>query len=326
MKENAVLRQLEARSFRIVGNNAYGQTGGYPVMITSNGRSFITAMTADRAPDRQDSREILKRLKEAGLKAAFNGRAVVLNLSLKKSEDADSLLGRLNAAASVLKTSGVRPPAGCAVCSRGGADSYIVRNDKRPVYDCVHRECINKLQADISAKTEENPGSYGMGVLGAAIGAIVGIIPAFIGIYFLNIISAWLFMLIPVATYFGYKRLGGKLDRAATACSIIFSLLGMGFLFLVLDVCLNMEYGNPLGMAIASTIQYTFVNYSADYWSWLSPNIGQMIMFYAIGLIFSLRIISRTHKAELNSVNRAFETVTSISSYNEGGYTANTEE
>jgi len=298
-------------SFKTVRNTAYGEVSGYPVMVIGLGgkKAFTVSITTAEAVRGQLLKEVSRKAKESKIRLNANRRMVSCKVSLKKGEGMEKVIESAKTVAGALRENGVNPPRNCGICSGSGADAYVQRVDGVVIYDAVHRECMNKIQTEANVIQEENPGSYGMGILGALIGAIVGIIPAFIGIYVMNIVSAWLFALIPIATYYGYKKMKGKMNNAAPIFAILFSLIGLGLLLLVLDVCVNLEYGAGIGDAIYTTIQNTFVMYSAEYWSWITPNIGKIILFFVLGLVFSISIVGKTNKSNVKVLNQTMETL-----------------
>lgn len=191
-------------SFKVVKNAAYGEVSGYPVMVTGNGskKAFTVYITTAEAVKGKLLKAVSQKAKEDKVRLSVNHRMVFFKAGLKNGEGMDAVLAKINIAVRALRENGVNPPVKCAICSRDGADAFVRLPEGIMIYDAVHRECLNKALHEAAAVEEENPGSYAMGALGAFLGAIVGIIPAFIGIYALNIVSAWLFALIPIAAYY----------------------------------------------------------------------------------------------------------------------------
>ena len=301
-------------SFKVVKNAAYGEVSGYPVIVRGNGskKAFTVYITTAEAVKGKLLKAVSQKAKEDKVRLSAERRAVLFKVNLKNGEGMEKVMASVNVATTALRENGINPPRNCAVCSRGGADAYVHRVEGVVIYDAVHRECMHKMQTEAAVTAEENPGSYAMGALGAFLGAIVGMIPAFVGLYVFDVLSALLFAVIPIATYYGYKKLKGKMDKAAPAFAVLFSLIGMGLLLLVLDVCINLEYGAGIGDAIYTTVQYTFVKFSADYWTWIRPFLFKVLLCYILGLFCSVGIIGKTNKTKVTMLSSTMETLRPI--------------
>ncbi|MDD4851249.1 MAG: hypothetical protein PHO10_11220 [Gemmiger sp.] len=312
MKKNEILEQLDHNSFCVVGDNAYGHRKDFPVEIARHPNSkkiYYMSVTMQVPLDKADAKELRHHLKERGVKATVAGRVATTVLTVRGADGTNTLMNRLDEVISALEFCGVKPPYLCGICGDGGADTYMMRQTTPQFYDVVHASCMSKMQNNLADKASKNPGNYLTGILGALLGALVGMLPALLGIYYLNVVSGWLFMLLPIATYYGYKLLHGKMNIAAPICSVVFSLFGLCALLLALDVMVNFSgYTDTLEEAISYTFYYTFQNFSLSYWSWLGEDLGSIIVFYVLGLAFSFGVISNTNKSELKSMEEILKT------------------
>lgn len=297
MARYPLFEALNPNDYRVVGNAAYGAVEGYPFALTYvNGRTLRVSVTV-RSIDSAQTNALRGALLQRSLKAAVKGRTVSWQVKTGKNPLPGEVLAPVQTVVSALRYYQVAPPDRCALCGQAGPDAYMYYGQ---CYDAVHTGCVTRLQSDAQNTADENPGSYGRGVLGGLIGALVGSIPAILGITVLHIIAAWLFLLIPLAAYFGYMKLGGKLDRGATVISILMSVVGLGFVLLAADVSMNMQW---LSMSLSQALRYTFENMTLPgYWDWLGSDLALMIVFFLVGLALSMRWLLRTNKTAVKNL------------------------
>lgn len=297
MARYPLFEALNPNDYRVVGNTAYGAMEGYPFMMTYvNGRTLRASVTV-RSIDSAQTKALRGALVQRGIKAAAKGRTVSWQVKTGRNPIPGEVLAPVQTVVSALRYYQIAPPDRCALCGQATPDAYMHYGQ---CYDAVHTGCVTRLQSNAQNLADENPGSYGRGALGGLIGALVGSIPAILGIAVLHIISAWLFMLIPLATHFGYNKLGGKLDRGAPVISILLSVVGLCFVLLALDVSMNMQW---MSMDLFQAIRYTFDNMTIPgYWDWLGSDLARMILFFILGLVFSLSRILRTNKTVVKNL------------------------
>lgn len=304
MARYPLFEALNPHEYRVLNNAAYGVMEEYPFMMVYVNSSTLRVSITTQSIDANAAKLVKGTLVGQGVKAQVNGRLVCFNAKVNKRSIPGDVLSRVQAVVSVLRQCGVAAPAHCILCGQSGHDAYMYYGG---CYDGVHAACVTQLQSHAQTTAEENPGSYGKGVLGALIGAIVGAIPSILGLTALNIISAWLFMLIPIATYYGYKKLGGKMDRGATIISILLSVVGLGFTFVCWDVAVNIRW---LAMDLGEAIGYTLGNMTMPgYWSWIGSDLSKIILFFVIGVLFSFAKIGRTNKTVVKSLEQTRQTL-----------------
>lgn len=308
MKQSSFFEALAAQRYHVVGNAAYGVLDAYPFAVRQlqNNKKYVTvSITVQTAPDRAAARAHRAALKQQGIKASWNGRVLSYSFRTGRGATPGQLRAGLTVAVQTLRQAGLTPPCTCGICAQGGTDAFILRSIPPQGYDAVHARCVDQLHGSAHAQVQKNPGSYLTGIAGALAGALVGALPAFLALQFLHLVSAWLFLLLPVASYFGYKLCRGRMNAAAGVSAVVCSLLGLGLVILAWDAAVNMsDLGKSFTDAVRLTWHFTFVEFSAKYWEWIRPNIASIALFYLLGVFFSFGVVSRTNKTELKSVEQ----------------------
>ncbi len=307
MKQGSFFEVLAAQRYHVVDNAAYGVLDAYPFAVRrpQNNKYVTVSITVQTAPDKAQAKALRAALKQQGIKANWNGRVLSYSFRTDRSATPELLREGLAAAIQTLRQAGLMPPCTCGICAQGGTDAFILRNIPPQGYDAVHARCVDQMQDSAHAQVRKNPGSYLTGIVGALLGAFVGGLPAFIALHFLHIVSAWLFMLLPIASYFGYKLCRGKMNAVAGISAVVCSLLGLGLVILAWDTAVNMsDLGLDFSDAVRFTWYFTFTEFSAEYWEWIKPNIASIVLFYLLGVFFSFGIVSRTNKTELKSIEQ----------------------
>ena len=116
------------------------------------------------------------------------------------------------------------PPVFCALCNDVGSDTLAINNG---VVNLHHKVCLENQVEEASVAFEEKELSPKIlsGFIGGAIGGIIGSAPALIALMFFNYFVGFLFALIPLGTFYGWKILGGKLGKLTTVFTIIYTIL-----------------------------------------------------------------------------------------------------
>lgn len=202
----------------------------------------------------------------------------------------DSVLASIVAAA---PTYGLFIPDICPICKKANCDSFAFING---AYVAAHANCVQQDLAKQQEKVEKNlrEGSYGLGFIGALLGALIGSIPAVLILSLTGYLVFLLYMLIPIASYQGYKILKGKRTKSAVLFVFLATILVlpiMGYLQFVLPDYIN--YGQWYSPAIyLNALAYAGMsNILAAY--------GLQIIVVIIGLAVSYSSIKRTGQDEV---------------------------
>lgn len=143
-------------------------------------------------------------------------------------------------------------------------------------------------------KDREGLSHYLTGILGALLGAVVGVLPWFIASMLLNWQFGWLAFLVSTGSFFGYQYLRGAHSTSfATACIVIASLLAM-FASCLLDAAIGLMNVNP-AMTLLDAMRF----YLSSGIQMLLQDMLFGIVFAAIGLIgIRSRVLSYTHESQ----------------------------
>ena len=190
-------------------------------------------------------------------------------------------------------------PMHCPICNQANCDSLGYHNFYQPVhYNCVKQKSDEQYQKAVKNQTE---GNYALGILGAVLGAIVGAIPTIISIAALNIISAWLTMLIPLASYYGYKLFKGKLTKATPWLVILITLITAPLAYWI-SIAFSVQGDLGYFMSLGELIQ----------WIISMPDVFVQdlvitLIFTVLGIVGVFGIIRRnsTHDMQSASFNMA---------------------
>lgn len=307
MKQSEFLSLLATQGVHVVDGAAYGVQDGYPFTIRPYPSSRLSVcITLGSVPERAAAKQLKADLRERGIRGAMtNGRLLCYPLKLKKDTTAAAVLADLKGVVETVHHAGFAAPCICAMCGQRGTDAFVLRNMPPMGYDAVHAACFDQLHREAAKQAEDTSGSYVTGALGALAGAIVGALPAFLGLVWLEIVSAGLFLLIPVGSYYGYKLCRGRMNAAAGIFAVVCSLLGLAVTILAWDVAANCaQFDLSVADAIRLTNYYTFEQFTPEYWEWLKPNAASIVVFYLLGVVCSLGIVRRTNRTELKNTEQ----------------------
>lgn len=203
----------------------------------------------------------------------------------------------------ILRSFGLRPAESCHVCGRSGCDAAV------PVgaaYAPVHRSCLENETAAAREKAAENAqnGSYMLGFLGGLLGMLVGIIPSTVTILALNRIFVWLFALIPLFTYAGYRLLKGKMNHMALAVSILLTVVGVFAIFYIQIFYYTIS---DLGYGFGELLEAIPEVLGDKYFFELivkNEDFAMCAVFAALGIFLAWGQISRTSKNDIADAQR----------------------
>lgn len=310
MERQRIAQALADHGFRESGNAFYGAVDGYPVIAALQGKDQIRAVTAAftvrKLPTGGQRKALLQALKAQATVNQAQGKTAALTWQEKKGYRLEEIMDLLQAAVGTLKNHGAAEPEDqCIICGQDGCDGYI-RYDGR--YEVIHQRCISRMKAEAQQQAAANQGSYVLGIVGALVGGLVGMIPTVLSIWLLERIWSLLYALIPLGAYYGYKLCGGKMNRAALAVSILVSILDVYVLQLVLLVigliveyqCSMLESLQFLRSALAD----------GEFWVSLTTSSWDSFLFLALGIWIAWSRISRTHKSDLKGIENVMTTMT----------------
>ena len=278
----------------------YGPWKGYAfTALKVTNRSFCLDVAIDQDGVTTATRKALAaELKSAGVKSLGSGsslkKRVRFSMTFSAKDDANALLRqRLDAIVLALQHSGVAPASVCAISGSPRPDSLCLVNvgnflSFRPVQGAAVRQQGEQARA----RTEENQqnGSYVLGLVGALLGMLVGLIPNLLVLILADLISAWLFALVPVCAVLGYKLCKGKMDKGSIAIVVLVSLLGVVLMVVLRTIYYLMhDYGDDLAGALGDL---GLLLGTQEYISGILPMLLQMLLFMGLGIWIAWRFMS----------------------------------
>lgn len=302
MDRDEYKRMCQAHGLRMVSDiRAVGVERGYFVSVQYAGKKDISVnLPVKKGDDKRFSAELKARLREAFGKNASAAWADEGYVTVYIRTDAipDVYCQGVVAVLDILKNIGLTVPDTCGVCGGPGCDCAIPRG---PAYVPAHRACLEKGVSGAKAAQSGNmrSGSYLLGAVGAFLGSVVGLLPSVFTILVLERIYVLLFMLIPLASYAGYKLLKGKMNYAALFFTVLFSVLAVYLLNMGMSVYYLAAY-YELGISESLSLFSVAVS-DAQMWIDItkSEDFLKCILFVALGIFLAWGQISRTSKSDV---------------------------
>lgn len=315
-KENPTLAALDALGFERQSELVrFGVWQDYAVCLRALSATTVFIAVAIRSSKKNTalSRELSRSLKEQGVKGlvltpvAQKVQFVTFKASFKKTDEVTEQFRRFMAAiVAVLRENGLAPADTCAISGTPMPDSLCLMTIGAELsYQPVNGALIHEQNVKAREKAEENEtnGSYALGLVGALLGMLVGIIPTLLTIIAAEKIFAWLFALVPIAAFFGYKLFRGKMNKGALVIVILVSLLGVVMIpLLELAFFFMKDYGDTLGGALQSAF-YTLTD--GDFLKEMAGDLLKLLLFMGLGIFFSLGVILGHTNADAVSSSQA---------------------
>lgn len=292
---------------RCIENRVMGSWKGYPFSaVLKEGR--VSTLTVTFALLKGPKGGDLKRLRrELPKGCALSGGGARLILVCSGGEESLTGLATtgLDETAALLRETGSAPSDQCPLCKQRNCDSLaLVGGDYVP----VHRACCEAHAGEAVAKAEINAlsGSYLTGWIGAILGGLAAAIPSILLAWFAERISAWLYALIPLGAYYGYKLLKGRMNRMATVATIVSSLLQVFLIDQILCYIAIVVYWH-IWPSPFDSMRFFFQNIeSGD----IAASLVQSLLFLALGLFIVFRIVTRTNQHETHDAGILADSLT----------------
>lgn len=290
-----------------VGVRSYGLWNQYPFSAHVDRAKEPGAVTFDFKLGATLEGGVFKTLRKAfpkGLRLVAAGgsgyRLVCSGGPLRRTEQSLSQL--LDMFTRSLREAGVAPTDVCPICHATGCDAYADVGG----YTSVHRSCVEALAESTKSRAESSlqSGSYVTGFIGALLGGLVACIPTVV-VYFLGWMVGYLYALIPLGAYYGYKLFRGRMNRGAFVCTCISSLIHLFSLEQIIFYVMVVQEWN-IWPSIFDTIGL--------YWSFMSvgdvlSDMAMSIVFMGLGLWISWGVIRRNAYTDLGAANTVKDTL-----------------
>lgn len=299
---------LDGMGFETLGSVSVGNYRSYAMSLL-NGDNGYCAVTVAVRLDSKDSEiaaalmEAFKQCKPRRVYGVRNkGASLILSARLDRETSVKQQLTEiLEQIVSTLRKARVAPACTCAVCGGAGPESMALLNGYQP----VHAGCVRRLvgRAEEEVENDRIHGSYLTGIMGAVLGMIVGMIPNLLTIVFLERIYSLLFALVPLASMWGYRKLGGKRTGASLAIVILLSFISVLLMSLLSTAfSLMREYHVGFGEAFAATAVYVF---SAGGISALLRDSLISILYMGLGVWIAWRFLNHTNAGTVRNAQAA---------------------
>ncbi len=301
--DKAEYKQMcESHGLRMVSDiRAVGMERGYLTVVQYAGKNSVSVSLPAQKGDRKTyAKELKAKLREAFGKSASAAWADqgYVTVFLNTKDIPDVYCQGVTAALDILKNLGFTVPDSCSVCGKSGCDCAVPRG---AAYTPVHRACLEGSVAGAQAKAEKNArgGSYLLGALGAFLGAVVGVLPSALTILVAQRIYVLLFIIIPLASYAGYRLLKGRMNYVALILSIVFSVLGVYLLNFAVQLYYVADY-YAISFSDAMSLVPAMLG-DPEMWLEISKDEDfiKCILFVAVGIFLAWGQISRTSKTDV---------------------------
>ncbi|MCI8632933.1 MAG: hypothetical protein HFE64_05570 [Lachnospiraceae bacterium] len=290
-----------ARGMLVANQMAFGEVKGYPFTITAKGNP-VQSMTVSFKLAYRLPKKVYKSAKRALQGSAklfyFNNDPLLVGLTCAGRDEGlwNRIFAAMDIVAQEFLEAGVAIPQQCPLCKNAGCDSLAYIGDG---YVPVHKSCCESQSYGALAEAEanQNAGHYWSGIIGAILGGTIATIPTILLMYFAELISAWLYALIPLGAYFGYRLLKGKMGRAVLPVVI---LVAIAELFFVQQVMWYLALHDAYGVwpYISDSLRYfsTYVTTEDMIMDLIQPAI-----FTALGIFISYGQIRRNNHTEVRN-------------------------
>ncbi len=312
MKANTIFKALEPMGLFSAGQLCMGTWNGYTVTLRPyNGGNYYldVAVRAGNA-----GKDLVKRMK-ASVKEAYGKNLGCINggqylrfvVSFnRKSPYTEQFGSYMIAISSAMKQNGIYPASSCAVCGGSNPDSLCFYGDN---YQPVHSGCIRSSVDRSRQKLEDNKanGSYLTGFIGAVLGMLVGSIPSILSLVLAERIYVLLFVLVPIASAWGYRKFNGRMDKVSVVVVVLLSFVSIFIMNYATYVVFMMdEYILDLGEAMwfASDLLFT-----GEGLLLIVQSSGTMFLFMVLGIFIAWRFVVNTNAGSAKQLDAQLSTL-----------------
>ena len=293
----------------------YGEYRGYMISLKKiNGLRALTI--AAYFPDEESKQPVLSTLNNVNDQSTYRVHGFYVTSSMVRVNFPDAFDSNtyikeyLDFLISILTQSGIGGINVCSCCGRPFENEPQVKTLINDGVFCMHEGCEGEMarQSSQMAQAVKDAGNMGTGVLGAAVGGVIGAIPWAIVGYF-GWFVGWLGFLIGIAAKKGYEIGKGRETKAkgitiivVVICAVILAELAG---IIVSLTAAYMEYGAPLGDAIVgSFLILPEVVADSEVLPSVLFDIGLGLVFAFLGVFSTLRQIFAETKYNTSAPKR----------------------
>jgi hypothetical protein len=271
---------------------------------TANAQGFTVWLLLDSKPDDalvKELRAVVHPFKVSVSQSAESGIRLSFPKKWANGETFDNVLSKTT---DLLRNHGLSSASQCPICGTQNCDILL---NWKGFYRPAHQSCVQStLSTGVeTARNKIQNGSYLTGILGALVGSFLGAIPSFLSIWFGNQIVAFLFALIPLGAYFGYKLAHGKMNHLVTVITIVASFVQL-FVLEQMLFYFNVVVVTGLHPSIFDTITKYFQHYTV---SDIVESVGMEVLFLLLGIWISWQMITKTGYSEVSSLQTTAATI-----------------
>ena len=275
-KNGVFVRQFLGYEVSLVMYRVPGSYAKLPMVI------FVLNKTIDK----EDTKLIIKAskikvfIKES---VALKDNAILFNIALRNKEKFELYMNKMASALTDLRYKQLDY---CPYCGQAETDSTrLIKGATVPVHEICVKDFVEKVTTHLETvgNSKEN---LLKSIIFALIGGFIGLIPSIIILFAVGFYSAWLFLLIPFAAFYGFKKGGAQ---RGTYVMVIIALISFIYApgFMVFAYYTTARF-YELTFAEALAIDEFRIDFIKD--------LGVSFLFTALAVYFSWKnIYKQTH-------------------------------
>lgn len=240
----------------------------------------------NKSIDKEDTKAIMKASKLRGIfkeSVALKDNAILIQPRFNNNEKFDAYVNKI---VSTFEDLRLKQLDYCPYCGEGETDSKRIL---KGAIIHVHDRCVKDFVEKVSTHLETVGNSKEnllKSIIFALIGGFIGLLPSIIILFATGFYSAWLFLLIPFAAFYGFKKGGAQRGSyVMVIIALISFILAPGFMAFAYY---SMAIVNELTFAEALAID----EFRADF----VTDMIMSVVFTALAVFFSWKkIYTQTH-------------------------------
>lgn len=302
LKKDGFQKLMTGFDCLVLDDTAFGAQEGYPysVQLAQSGETsdFFFRFVVDG-----DVRPVAKALKAermphikwyAEKDAAVGGVLVAWAKPPSDFYNKGDISNVLQAVVPALSGAGLSRHQKCPLCGNGNCDVYAWLDEG---YRATHSSCLQS-RLDLPPEDEVTPvttrGNYFTGILGAFIGAFIGMLPNFAQAFSKLSISAPLYAFIPILSTLVYRLFRGKASRVFSSVVVLLASLAATFALELVWFWLSKAETSGYTVSFAET---TALYFSAHTIFISLQEMWICLAFLAVGFVPSGIILRRNAKS-----------------------------
>ena len=296
------------KGFSCTGQMAYGREGEYPVLLQylSDDEWALTLTANILYPQALYSYLNTRCNKHTVRKLICRPDAVSCVLGFHRESPDELYQYFINTIAQYCTEAGIVPMTFCPFCGKDHCDALcIVQNRYAP----VHEACaVHNYPPTVSSSTAETPseGNIGMGILGALLGMLVGILPLFLCNLAFEFSFMPLYLLIPIVSALGFKFFRGPNSRSGKNIVTVFSVLGLFLAITMILIASCLREGLPINW-LPTLLRFSLSN--SELFTMLFIEIIYGLFLDILGIVLARRFVFRSNRLPSETFHHHLDTL-----------------